>query len=72
MPKLLSTDWTSAVANSPYRPRQQGEWTAGTLKLIAMVSMLIDHTGYILFPQVIVLRWIGRLAFPLFLYFLSR
>lgn len=30
--------------------------------------MLIDHTGVILFPQISILRTIGRLAFPLFAY----
>lgn len=30
--------------------------------------MLIDHIGLILFPNVIVLRIIGRLAFPIFAY----
>lgn len=37
-----------------------------TLKLIAIISMLIDHIGYILFPQVTALRAIGRIAFPIF------
>ena len=39
-----------------------------TLKLIAIISMLIDHIGAVLFPQVEVLRWFGRLAFPIFIY----
>ena len=28
--------------------------------------MVIDHAGLLLFPQVAVLRWIGRISFPLF------
>ena len=36
------------------------------LKLIAIISMLIDHIGAILFPSSEVLRIIGRLAFPIF------
>ncbi|MBQ5390655.1 MAG: hypothetical protein IIU58_07095 [Clostridia bacterium] len=40
--------------------------TSNAIKLIACISMLIDHAGVILFPQVQVLRWIGRLAMPLF------
>jgi len=40
------------------------------LKIIAILSMLIDHTGAILFPELIVLRMIGRLAFPIFAYLL--
>ncbi|HCC06782.1 MAG TPA: hypothetical protein DEP72_01265 [Clostridiales bacterium] len=38
------------------------------IKLIAILTMLIDHMGIILFPDVIALRIIGRIAFPLFAY----
>ena len=38
------------------------------LKLIAVVSMVIDHVGGAFFPEQAVLRAIGRLAFPLFCY----
>lgn len=41
-----------------------------TLKCIAMVCMLIDHTGAVLFPQYRVLRIIGRLAFPIYCFLL--
>lgn len=41
------------------------------LKLIAVVSMLIDHIGSAFFPQYPVFRWIGRLAFPIFAYCLT-
>ncbi len=43
----------------------------GLLKVIAFVTMLIDHIGYIFFPSVMWLRIIGRVAFPLFAYCLS-
>lgn len=36
------------------------------IKLIAMITMLIDHIGVILFPHQIVFRILGRIAFPLF------
>lgn len=36
------------------------------LKIIAIILMTIDHAGATLFPQYIVLRYIGRLAFPIF------
>lgn len=36
------------------------------LKLIAVITMVIDHIGAILFPSVLILRVIGRLSFPLF------
>ena len=41
-----------------------------TLKCIAMVCMLIDHTGAVLFPQYRILRVIGRLAFPIYCFLL--
>ena len=37
-----------------------------SLKMIAILSMLVDHTGALLFPQQYFLRLIGRLAFPIF------
>lgn len=40
----------------------------GLIKLIACITMLIDHAGKMLFPQHAVMREIGRLAFPLFAY----
>jgi len=39
---------------------------AFTLKMIAAVTMLIDHAGYIFFPQYVILRIIGRISFPIF------
>ncbi len=41
------------------------------LKLIAILSMLVDHIGGAFFPEVGIFRWIGRLAFPLFCYCLT-
>lgn len=38
------------------------------LKWIAIITMTIDHLGAILFPEHLVLRIIGRLAFPIFCY----
>lgn len=37
-----------------------------TLKMIAIITMVIDHVGYTLFPQVTELRAIGRISFPIF------
>ena len=34
------------------------------LKIIAMLSMLTDHIGYIFFPTDLTWRYIGRIAFP--------
>lgn len=41
-----------------------------TLKMIAVIAMLIDHVGHVLFPEVEILRIIGRIAFPIFAYVL--
>ncbi len=40
------------------------------LKLIAMGLMLVDHIGLIFFPGIDIFRIIGRLAFPIFAYFI--
>ncbi len=40
--------------------------TGFSLKLIAVISMLIDHTGDVLYPGQLWLRYIGRLAFPIY------
>ena len=42
------------------------------LKLIAVVTMLIDHIGYIFFPRVLWLRFIGRCAFPIYAFLLVQ
>ena len=38
------------------------------LKLIAMLTMLIDHSGKMVFPQYPIMRVIGRSAFPFYAY----
>ena len=39
-----------------------------TLKIIAMITMLIDHIGVLFFPGITLFRTIGRIAFPIFAY----
>lgn len=41
------------------------------LKWIAIITMTIDHVGAILYPEISVLRCIGRLSFPIFAYLLT-
>ncbi len=38
------------------------------IKWIGILTMTIDHVGYFLFPGLIWMRMIGRIAFPCFLY----
>jgi hypothetical protein len=52
-------------------PRLKSNLNTDFLKLIAILSMLIDHIGGAFFPEVAVFRWIGRLAFPIFCYCLT-
>ena len=40
------------------------------LKIIAVISMFIDHVGAVLFPDVILFRIVGRLAFPIYCFLL--
>lgn len=42
------------------------------LKIIACISMLVDHIGYVLFPEVALLRLIGRIAMPVFAFFIGE
>lgn len=42
------------------------------IKILAIVFMIIDHVGYVFFPQVIAFRIIGRLAFPLFAWLIAN
>lgn len=46
--------------------------TASAIKLIAIIAMLIDHIGAVFFPQHMFLRAIGRIAFPIFAYFITE
>lgn len=42
------------------------------LKIIAVISMLLDHIGAYIFPDAYWLRCIGRLAFPIFAIFIAE
>jgi hypothetical protein len=39
---------------------------------IAMITMLVDHVGFIFFPETDIFRIIGRIAFPLYCWFLVQ
>jgi integral membrane protein (TIGR01906 family) len=42
--------------------------TQNSLKVIAVITMTIDHMGYFLFPEIREMRIIGRIAYPIFTY----
>lgn len=46
--------------------------SSNKLKIIAVISMLIDHIGYLLFPDIIILRYFGRIALPIFAFFIAE
>ena len=47
---------------------ERNDW----LKLLACLLMLIDHVGYLFFPDLLALRAVGRLAFPIFAWQIAR
>lgn len=42
------------------------------LKILALITMTIDHIGVVLLPQYLVLRIIGRLTYPIFAYMIAE
>ena len=46
--------------------------SGNTLKIIAAISMLIDHAGIMFFPGVKIFRILGRLAFPIFAFMIAE
>lgn len=46
--------------------------SSNKLKFIAILTMVIDHIGYVLFPEIIMIRIIGRLAFPIFTFLIAE
>ena len=69
MPKPSWTARLSDAAAGLFAPAHvRTNQNTTLIKLLACVFMAIDHVGKMLFPNVPQLRWIGRLAFPLFAY----
>ncbi len=56
--------------SSPNRGR--GHLSASTLKIIACIFMTVDHVGVHILPHVGILRVLGRVAFPIFAYFIAE
>ncbi len=45
---------------------------AFTLKIIAIAAMTVDHVGFLFFPNIILLRVVGRLTFPIMGFFIAQ
>ncbi|MCD8365228.1 MAG: conjugal transfer protein TraX [Clostridiales bacterium] len=55
--------------NTKFKPISSSACVNGfVLKMIAILTMLIDHIGAVLFPYQMVFRYIGRIAFPIFVF----
>lgn len=46
--------------------------SGNTLKIIAAISMVIDHVGFLFFPGVQIFRILGRLALPIFAFMIAE
>lgn len=60
----------NAVRYTPYEEllsmqeqRLKTNLDTNLIKLIAIISMTVDHVGGAFFPEYPVFRWIGRIAF---------
>jgi hypothetical protein len=49
-------------------PTRRFDFGRELLKIIAIATMVIDHVGRILYPDLLILQIVGRLSFPLFAY----
>lgn len=68
--------YSNAILSDRIRNRlRRADMTVFILKWIAIVTMLIDHVGYIYitrFPDYYIFRGIGRFAFPIFVFFIAE
>lgn len=46
--------------------------SGNTLKILAAIFMTVDHIGLLFFPNEIIFRIIGRLAFPIFAFMIAE
>ena len=51
---------------------REGFLTNNQLKILAIIFMTVDHIGVHLFPEYVVLRYIGRLALPIFAFMIAE
>ena len=46
--------------------------SGNALKIIAAITMTLDHMGLMLFPRILLLRILGRLAMPIFAFMIAE
>lgn len=46
--------------------------SGNALKIIAAITMFLDHMGLLLFPGCIAFRYVGRLAFPIYAFMIAE
>ena len=46
--------------------------TNNQLKIIAMISRVLDHIGLVFFPKVVLFRFLGRISFPIYAYMIAE
>jgi hypothetical protein len=63
--RLMSNQESSIKPIATAKPDSLG-MQRELLQIVAMLTMLIDHIGAALYPDILVLRLIGRLSFPLY------
>lgn len=51
---------------------KNGGLSGNQLKILAMLFMTVDHVGVFLLPDIMVLRYIGRLAMPIFAWMIAE
>jgi hypothetical protein len=67
MPAKKQESWLDR--NWPFRHTQvKLNGDTDLIKIVAMVTMLVDHLGAAVFPEYTVMRIIGRIAFPIYAY----
>jgi hypothetical protein len=47
-------------------------FTDNDIKIIAILTMIVDHVGTMFFPEILMFRIIGRIAFPLFVFMIVQ
>ncbi len=52
--------------------KRKSPFSGNLLKIIAAFFMTIDHIGFMIYPDVLILRILGRISFPIFAFFIAE